>query len=120
MTSGNPPPSRDPATSSGPLRRDPANGYVAGVCAGFAARLGIDPLLIRIGFVIALAVGGVAIPLYAIGWLLIPADGPERPVIARLLSRRDSWLVAAGMACLTLAGFLLLREWGLWFSDRIA
>ena len=42
-----------------PLRRDPANGYVAGVCAGFAARLGIDPLLIRIGFVIALAAGGV-------------------------------------------------------------
>ena len=36
-----------------PLRRDPANGYIAGVCAGFAARLGIDPLLIRIGFVIA-------------------------------------------------------------------
>ena len=33
-------------------RRDPAHGYVAGVCAGFAARLGIDPLLIRIGFVL--------------------------------------------------------------------
>jgi signal transduction histidine kinase/phage shock protein PspC (stress-responsive transcriptional regulator) len=103
-----------------PLRRDPANGYVAGVCAGFAARLGIDPLLIRIAFVLALAAGGVAIPLYVVGWVLIPANGPERPVVARLLTRRDTWLVAAGMGCLSLAAVLLLREWGLWFSDKIA
>jgi signal transduction histidine kinase len=101
------------------MRRHPANGNVAGDCAGCAARLGVDPLLIRIGFVMALAAGGVAIPLYAVAWLLIPAEGPERPIVNRLLSRRDSWLVAAGMACLTLAGVLLLRNWGLWFSDRI-
>ena len=103
-----------------PIRRDPAHGYLGGVCAGFAAGLGIDPLLIRIGFVLALAAGGVAIPLYAAGWALIPAEGPERPVVARLLTRRDTWLVAAGMGCLTLAGVLLLRNWGLWFGDRIA
>jgi signal transduction histidine kinase len=103
-----------------PLRRLPAEGYVAGVCSGFAARVGIDPLLIRIGFVIGLAAGGVSIPLYAVGWLMIPADGPERPVVARLLSRRDTWLVAAGMGCLALSAALLLREWGVWFlSDRI-
>jgi signal transduction histidine kinase len=103
-----------------PLRRLPADGYIAGVCAGFAARLGIDPLLIRIGFVIAVALGGVAIPLYAVGWMMIPADGPERPVVARLLSRRDTWFVAAGMGCLALSGALLLREWGVWFlSDKI-
>jgi signal transduction histidine kinase len=102
-----------------PLRRDPGHGYVAGVCAGFAARLGIDPLLIRIGFVLTLAAGGVGIPLYVIGWAFIPAEGPERPVVARLLSRRDTWLVAAGMGCLTLSAVLLLRNWGLWFGDRI-
>ena len=43
-----------------PMRRDPANGYLGGVCAGFAARLGIDPLLIRIGFVLTLAAGARA------------------------------------------------------------
>jgi signal transduction histidine kinase len=102
-----------------PLRRDPGHGYLAGVCAGFAARLGIDPILIRIGFVLALAAGGVGLALYIIGWALIPAEGPVRPVVARLLTRRVSWLVAAGMGCLTLAAVLLLREWGLWFSDTI-
>jgi signal transduction histidine kinase len=102
------------------VRRDPAHGVVAGVCAGFGARLGIDPLLIRIGFLVSLVAGGVGIPLYIVGWLMIPADGPERPVVARLLSRQDTWLVAAGMGCLVLAALMLLRQWGLWFfSDRI-
>jgi signal transduction histidine kinase len=102
-----------------PLRRDPSHGYIAGVCSGFAARLGIDPLLIRIGFVLTLAAGGVGIPLYVIGWALIPAEGPERPVVARLLNRRDTWLVAAGVACLTLSATLVLRNWGLWFGDKV-
>ena len=107
------------STAPVPLPGRPAHGYVGGVCAGFAARLGIDPLLIRIGFVLTLLAGGAGIPLYVIGWALIPAEGPERPVVSRLLMRRDTWLVAAGMACLTLAAALLLREWGVWFSDKI-
>ncbi len=101
------------------LRRTPDNGYIGGVCAGFAARLGIDPLLIRIGFALTLLAGGAGIPLYAIGWALIPAEAPERPVVARLLNRRDTWLVAAGIGCLTLAAALVLREWGVWFSDSL-
>jgi signal transduction histidine kinase len=102
-----------------PVRRDPSHGYLGGVCSGFATRVGIDPLLIRIGFVAAVALGGVAIPLYALAWLLIPAEGPERPAVQRLLTRGDTWLVAAGMGCLVASGLLLLRAWGVWFvSDR--
>ncbi|WP_270024824.1 ATP-binding protein [Solirubrobacter phytolaccae] len=101
------------------MRRDPQHGYLGGVCAGFAARVGIDPLLIRIGFIAAVALGGVAIPLYAIAWVLIPSDSPERPAFQRLLTRQDTWLVAAGMGCLTAAGLLLLRTWDVWFvNDR--
>jgi signal transduction histidine kinase/phage shock protein PspC (stress-responsive transcriptional regulator) len=101
------------------LRRDPSRGYLGGVCAGFAARAGIDPILIRIGFVAAVALGGVAIPLYALGWVLIPAEGPERPAVQRLVTRGDTWHVAAGRGCLVAAGLLLLRAWEVWFvSDR--
>jgi signal transduction histidine kinase len=114
---GGPPAGDHPA---GSVRRDPANGVIAGVCAGFAARVGMDPLLLRIGFLATLVAGGVGVPLYAVAWFLIPAEGPERPVVARLLSRRDTWLVGAGLGCLVLAAILLLRQWGLWFfSDRI-
>jgi signal transduction histidine kinase len=103
------------------MRRHPEDGLVAGVCVAFARRLGIDPLLLRIGFVASLAVGGVGIPVYVVAWVMMPAEGPERPFVARALSRRDTWLVAAGMACFVLAGILLLRQWGLWFfSNRVA
>jgi signal transduction histidine kinase len=101
------------------IRRTPSTGVIAGVCSGFAARFGIDPILIRIGFVLTLAAGGVGIPLYILGWAFIPAEGPERPVVSRLLNRRDTWMVAAGMGCLTLSAVLVLRNWGLWFGDRI-
>jgi signal transduction histidine kinase len=103
------------------VKRLPEDGLIAGVCVAFARRLGIDPLLLRIGFVASLALGGVGIPLYAVAWVMMPAEGPERPFVARALSRRDSWLVGAGMGCFVLAGILLLRQWGLWFfSGRVA
>ena len=102
-----------------PLRRDPAHGLVAGVCSGLAARLGVDPWVVRIGWLATLAAGGVGLPLYVLAWLMVPADGPERPLVRRLLSsRRDAWLVAAGMGCLALAALLLLRQWGLWLGDN--
>jgi len=105
----------------GSVRRYPANGMIAGVCAGFAARLGIDPLLLRVAFIATLIAGGVGIPLYAVAWYMIPAEGPERPVVTRLLSRQDTWLVGAGLGCLVLAAILLLRQWGLWFfSGNVA
>jgi signal transduction histidine kinase len=79
------------------LRRYPERGYVAGVAAGLSTRLGIDATLIRAAFVIALLAGGLGIPLYAAGWLLIQPEGPEKPIVGRLLTRSDTWLVAAGI-----------------------
>ena len=61
------------------LRRDVENRVVAGVCAGFGRRMGIDPVILRVAFVVAAAAGGVGIVLYALAWLLIPADRVGRP-----------------------------------------
>ena len=47
-------------------------GWIGGVCAGIAARLGIDPLIVR-GIVVVLAIlGAPALLLYAAAWLLLP------------------------------------------------
>ena len=48
-----------------PLRRDPAHGLVAGVCAGIGRHLRVDPLIVRVVFVAAATAGGVGIVLYA-------------------------------------------------------
>ncbi|WP_022901985.1 PspC domain-containing protein [Humibacter albus] len=48
------------------------NGWIGGVCGGVAARLGIDPIIVR-GIAVVIAVlGGPAFLLYAAAWLLLP------------------------------------------------
>lgn len=52
--------------------RPDSGRWAAGVCAGIAQRLGVDPLLVR-GLFIALAlIGGVGIGLYGLAWLFLP------------------------------------------------
>ena len=65
-----------------PLRRDPAHGLVAGVCAGIGRHLRIDPLIVRIVFVAAATAGGVGILLYGLAWVLVPADDAAAPARA--------------------------------------
>jgi phage shock protein C len=48
---------------------------IAGVCKGFADYFGIDPTLVRIGFVLTLLPGGVpGLLLYGILWLIMPSE----------------------------------------------
>jgi phage shock protein PspC (stress-responsive transcriptional regulator) len=48
------------------------NGWVGGVCGGIAARIGIDPIIVR-GIAVVIAVlGGPAFLLYAAAWALLP------------------------------------------------
>jgi signal transduction histidine kinase len=102
------------------LRRDLDNRVVAGVCAGIGRRIGLDPVILRVAFVVAAAAGGVGILLYGLAWLLIPAERPGRArALARALPRRASWQVAAGVGLLVLALLLFLRESGVWFSDAL-
>lgn len=58
---------------------------LAGVAAGAADYLGLDPTLIRVGFVILALVGGVGVPLYLAAWLLIPEEDAERSIAEELL-----------------------------------
>jgi phage shock protein C len=55
------------------LKRSSNDVIIAGVCAGIADHLNIDPILIRILFVI-FAIGslGALILIYLILWIIIP------------------------------------------------
>lgn len=56
----------------GKLRLDKANGKLMGVCAGLANYFGIDPLLVRLLFVVgALAGFGSFVVIYLIIALLV-------------------------------------------------
>ena len=111
-----------PETQSPPLRRSRSGAVLGGVCAGLGPRMGVDPLVLRVGFVIASVAGGIGIGLYALCWVLIPA-GDQVPAGERRLSgalgRRESWQVAAGIVLLVLAALLLFRAWGIWVGDAV-
>jgi phage shock protein PspC (stress-responsive transcriptional regulator) len=59
---------------------------LAGVASGIARYLGIDTNLVRIGFVVLAFVGGAALPIYILGWLLIPEDGAAQSIAGELFS----------------------------------
>jgi phage shock protein PspC (stress-responsive transcriptional regulator) len=68
---------------------------VAGVAAAIARRYDIDPVLVRVGFVVA-AFYGIGAALYIAGWVLLP-DEPG-PAISGRRSRRAWLLIPIGIA----------------------
>jgi phage shock protein PspC (stress-responsive transcriptional regulator) len=69
------------------LHRSRRNRMVAGVASGLADYFDVDPTLVRIGFVVLTLMGGLAVPLYVAGWLLIPEEGAELSMAEDLLAR---------------------------------
>jgi signal transduction histidine kinase len=110
------------SATKAPLRRDPRHGIVAGVLAGLAARIGIDPVILRIGFVIgAVLSGGLVILAYVVAWAALPAEGEAAgtAVRYRLPKVRSDWRVATGVGLLVLSILLAFRELGIWWSDAL-
>jgi phage shock protein PspC (stress-responsive transcriptional regulator) len=69
------------------LHRGGPHRMLAGVAVGLADYFDIDPTLVRAGFVALSFLGGLAVPLYLAGWLLIPEQGAEQSVAEELLAR---------------------------------
>jgi phage shock protein PspC (stress-responsive transcriptional regulator) len=72
------------------LRRPFQGRMLAGVAAGAARYLGIDPVIIRIAFVVLTFAGGAGIPLYLAGLLLIPDEGSDQSIAGSLFSSQPS------------------------------
>ncbi len=64
------------------MRRSSDPRLVAGVCAGMARHLNVDPVIVRIVFGVLVFVGGSGIILYAAFWFLVPADDAEKSIAA--------------------------------------
>ena len=55
-------------------RRRAGEGKIAGVAAAVGRRYAIDPVLVRVAFVVFTLFSGVGALLYLLGWLLLPAE----------------------------------------------
>lgn len=90
-----------------------ADGWIGGVSAGVAYRLGIDPLIVRGILVVAGILGAPVLLLYAAAWALLP-DREGRIHLQRLFDGEfEPPMVAIGVMVL-----LSLIPWtsGLWWA----
>ncbi|WP_344754459.1 tetraspanin family protein [Leifsonella bigeumensis] len=93
------------------IQRQP--GWLGGVAAGIAVRLGIDPIIVR-GIIVVIAVlGGPALLLYAAAWLLLP-DTNDR-IHAEELGRGRFDPALIGIGIMTLLSLLPLTQ-GFWYA----
>ena len=82
--------------------RSSSDRMIAGVAGGVGRRLEIDPLAIRITFVILTFAGGLGIVLYLAGLIFMPSDDPDESPLQWGLARTvgAGLLVVAGLAIL--------------------
>jgi len=85
------------------------------VAGGLAERLGVDPVVVRIAFVLLTIAGGIGLIAYLLLAFATDRAGAAGPTRWREPTRRRTFsfvLIVAGI-------MLLLRELGLWFGDRV-
>jgi signal transduction histidine kinase len=92
---------------------------IAGVCAGMARELGVDPLVVRVAFLAAAAAGGVGVVIYGLAWVFTDAEGGTGAPVRRLRTGRSAVQVALGVGFLVLSALLALRATGIWFADAV-
>lgn len=59
------------------IMRDPSDRWLGGVCSGIAHRLGVDPVIVRIGLIVLAVMGGIGLPAYLVAWSLLPDTSGE-------------------------------------------
>lgn len=121
-----PPPAGDPGPrvsgdqvrDLGRLRRSVTDRKVAGVAGGLARHLDVDPLILRVLFVVLVFFGGAGLIIYGACWLLVPEEGSDRsPFNLDERSRTVALIVVGVIAALALVG----DSWGaFWFPWPLA
>ncbi|MGH9088338.1 MAG: ATP-binding protein [Acidimicrobiales bacterium] len=80
----------------GPWRRSLDDRLIGGVAGGLSRRTGIDVTLVRIALVILTLMGGFGAVGYVVAWLLLPLDGHDESIGARVT--RDGQGIALSLA----------------------
>ena len=117
------------------LYRSSTDRIVAGVCGGLAEYLEIDPVLVRLAFVLLLFASGIGIPIYVILWIVMPEQDSEAGSDTELIqksindisetvqsgARRLGRPGTVGLILILLGAYFLLSEVGLftWVTGAV-
>jgi phage shock protein PspC (stress-responsive transcriptional regulator) len=112
---------RDEARDLGRIRRSTTDRKVAGVAGGLGRHLDVDPLLLRVAFVVLTFFGGAGLIVYAAGWLLVPEDDGSEAVVRLEDRTRGVVLAVVGViAGVSVVAELAGNSWGpFWFPWQL-
>jgi phage shock protein PspC (stress-responsive transcriptional regulator) len=97
------------------LERSSSDRMIAGVSGGLGRYFDLNPGVFRLGFVVLMLLGGAGILVYLAAVLVMPSEGEEQSIAARILAERKDRpvpLVALGLAGVAIA--VLLSRGDLW------
>ena len=91
------------------LYRDEAHKVLGGVCSGVAAYFGIDPVIVRVVFIV-FAFTGFGVLLYLLLWIFIPGSILLENGVRKRLYRNPDGKVIGGV-CNGLASYFNVSPW---------
>ena len=102
------------------LTRSETDKIIAGVCGGTAEYLGVQPVIVRLLFLVLAFASGIGLILYAILWFIMPLEDIEDsirmegdpPLPETSKERQASQIQTIGVVLLMFGGFLLLQQIG--------
>jgi phage shock protein PspC (stress-responsive transcriptional regulator) len=104
-----PQPEPPEAPASRRLTRSSSDRVIAGVAGGLGRYFSIDPVVVRIAFIVGAFFGGAGLIAYGAAWLLVPSDGSSHGSDAAGVARR----LGIGIALLALTGVAVVGGfWG--------
>ena len=104
------------------LMRSETDRMIAGVCGGLAEYLNLDPVLVRLAFIVLGLASGVGLVLYVLLWIVMPTSSRGQPAIRLMdesvddpsaLKSRLSPAATVGIIMIFVGAFFLLNQAGL-------
>jgi phage shock protein C len=97
------------------LYRSTSKKIIAGVCGGLGDYLRMDPVLVRIFFVLLAFAKGIGVIAYLAAWVLVPKQDPGEEAAAPV--SYESWhRYLPGLVLVAIGALLLMREHLFWFD----
>src|SRR4029450_13033750 len=98
----------EPAPAQRTVRRSRGDRVIAGVCGGLGRYLGIDPVVLRVAFIILSLANGVGLIAYVVAWVAIPEERPGARAAPAPEPRRETGRLVLGGSLVVLGLVLLL------------
>lgn len=110
------------------LMRSESERMIAGVCGGLADYLNVDPVFVRLAFVVLSLASGIGIAIYLILWIVMPSEAQSvsaaivmddkmetDPAALKAGNKESNNAATIGILLVLLGGFFLMSQLG-WVS----